>query len=90
MPALQQIYYSSTQLTSLIPAIDKLTSDIKKYLKPLNINFDKGVISLNKEIILLNNIFYDYPNASRTALKSIRLSISSNSIVGLVGASGMW
>ena len=69
-----------------IPAIDKLTSDIK-YLKPLNINFDKGVISLNKEIIL-KNIFYEYPNASRTALKNINLSISSNSIVGLVGETG--
>jgi ABC-type multidrug transport system fused ATPase/permease subunit len=86
MPAMQQIYYSSTQLTFVIPAIDKLTSDIKN-LKPLNINHDKGVVSLNKEIIL-KNIFYEYPNASRTTLKNINLSISSKSIVGFVGETG--
>lgn len=86
MPALQQIYYSSTQLTFVIPSINKLTSDIK-YLKPLNVNQDKGKLSLDKKITL-KNIYYEYPNSSRSALKNINLSISSKTTVGFVGETG--
>jgi len=86
LPALQQIYYAFTQLAFVRPSIDKLTSDIKN-LKPFNENQDKGVLSLNKTITL-KNIYYEYPNASRTALKNINLSISSKSTVGLVGETG--
>ena len=86
LPALQQIYYAFTQLTFVSPSIVKLTSDIKN-LKPFNENQDKGVLSLNKTITL-KNIYYEYPNASRTALKNINLSISSKSTVGLVGETG--
>ena len=86
MPALQQIYSSFTQLTFVGPSLDKLTSDIKN-LKPFNENQDKGVLSLNKAITL-KNIHYEYPNASRTALKNINLSILAKSTVGIVGATG--
>ena len=86
LPALQQIYYAFTQLAFVRPSIVKLTSDIKN-LKPFNENQDKGVLSLNKTITL-KNIYYEYPNASRTALKNINLSISSKSTVGLVGETG--
>ena len=86
MPALQQIYSSFTQLTFVGPSLDKLTSDIKN-LKPFNGNQDKGVLSLNKAITL-KNIHYEYPNASRTALKNINLSILAKSTVGIVGATG--
>ena len=86
MPALQQIYSSFTQLTFVGPSLDKLTSDIKN-LKPFNENQDKGVLSLNKAINL-KNIHYEYPNASRTALKNVNLSILAKSTVGIVGATG--
>ena len=44
-------------------------------------------MSLNKTITL-KNIHYNYPDASRTALKDINLIIPAKSTVGLVGATG--
>ena len=86
MPALQQIYVSFTQLTFAGPSIDKLYDDIKN-IKPINLNQDQGILSLNKTITL-KNINYNYPNTSRTALKNINLTIPAKTTVGLVGASG--
>ena len=67
MPALQGIYVATTQLRFVAPALDTLYNDIKN-LKPATIYDSNQVIKLNKNIIL-KNIYYDYPNASRTALK---------------------
>ena len=44
-------------------------------------------MSLNKTITL-NNVRYNYPNTSRTAIKGIDLNILPKSTVGLVGATG--
>jgi len=86
MPALQQIYSSFTQLTFVGPSIDKLTDDIKS-LEPFNKNRDSEILSLNKNITL-KNIYYNYPNASKTALKNVSINISVNTTVGLVGVTG--
>ncbi len=86
MPALQQIYGALTQLTFVGPSLDKLYDDIKS-LKSFDRNQDQGVLPLNKSITL-NNIHYNYPDASRTALKNINLSIPAKSTVGIVGATG--
>jgi ABC-type multidrug transport system fused ATPase/permease subunit len=86
LPALQQVYASFTQLTFIGPAVDKLYDDVKN-LKPINSNQDQGTISLNKTITL-KNVFYDYPNSSRTTIKGINLSIPAKTTVGLVGATG--
>ena len=86
IPALQQIYASFTSLTFVSPSINKLYDDLKS-LKPFNENQDQGVLTLNKTITL-KNIYYNYPNASRTAIKDISLSIPAKSTVGLVGTTG--
>ena len=86
MPALQQVYASFTQLTFIGPSINRLYDDVKN-LEPLYSNEDKGVISL-KKTITLNNIFYNYPNSSRTTLKNINLKIFAKTTIGLVGATG--
>ena len=86
MPALQQIYRSFTQLTFAGPAIDKLYDD-KKNLKHFNNNQDEELLHFNRSISL-KNIHYNYPNASRTALKDINLSIPAKATVGLIGATG--
>ena len=86
MPALQQIYVSFVTVTYSAPTIDKLLSDIQN-LNPLQSNQDEGVLLLNNEITL-KNIHYNYPNASRTALKDISLIIPAKSTVGIVGATG--
>ena len=86
MPAVQQIYEAFTQLTFIAPSLDKLYDDLKN-LKPFNENQDQDILPFNKSIIL-KNIHYNYPNASRTILKDISLNISAKSTVGLVGATG--
>ena len=86
MPALQQIYSCFTQLAFISPSIEKLHEDIKS-LKPFNRNQDQSALSFNKSITL-KNVYYNYPNASRTALKDINLTIPIKSTVGLVGATG--
>ena len=86
LPAVQEIYASFTSLTFASPTLDKLTEDIKS-LKSFHNNQDKDILKLNDKITL-KNIYFNYPNTSRTALKNISLNIPAKSTVGLVGATG--
>jgi ABC-type multidrug transport system fused ATPase/permease subunit len=86
IPALQQIYSSLTQVTFVGPSLNKLYDDLKN-LKSFTENKDETVLSLKKEIVL-NNIHFKYPKASRTALKDINLTIPAKSTIGLVGVTG--
>lgn len=86
MPALQGIYVAKTQLKFAVPALNTLHDDVKN-LKPELIQESKELIKFNKNIVL-KNIFYDYPNTSRTALKNISLFVKANTTVGFVGATG--
>ena len=86
MPSLQQIYRSFTTLTFAGPVIDKLYNN-KKNLKNVLINKDEEILGFNKSI-KLNNLYYNYPNASRTALKDINLNIPAKATVGLIGPTG--
>jgi ATP-binding cassette, subfamily B, bacterial PglK len=86
MPAIQQIYLSSTRLKFVGPTLDKIINDIKN-LKPLNLNQNQGVLNFNKTIDL-KNISYNYPNSQRTSLKNINLSIPNHSRVGIMGQTG--
>ncbi len=86
MPAMQKIYASFTVLAFVGPTLDKLTDDFKK-LKPFEKNYDENILPFNSKITL-KNIKYNYPNASRTALKDISLNIPAKSSVGLVGPTG--
>ena len=86
MPTLQQIYASFSQLASVAPSLNKLYDDFQK-LKSFNKNQDQEFLTFNKAITL-KNIYYNYPDSSRAALKNINLSIPVKSTVGLVGATG--
>ena len=86
MPAFQQIYNSFTSLAVVGPSLNKLHDDIKN-LKPFNLNQNQDILSL-KTAITLKNIYYNYPNTSRSVLKNISLTIPAKSKVGIVGATG--
>ena len=86
MPALQTIYGSFSALTFISPSLDKLHDDIKN-LKPIEKNQDQEIFSFNKKITL-KNIYYNYPNSSRTALKNININIPAKKTVGFVGVTG--
>ena len=86
MPALQKIFSSLTSLRVVSPSLDSLHNELKnlKFIVP-NKNIDP--LELNNDICL-KDIQYNYPNASKTALKNINLVIPVNKTIGLVGATG--
>jgi ABC-type multidrug transport system fused ATPase/permease subunit len=86
MPALQQIYSSFTKLTFVGPSLDKVIEDLKN-IKSFQKDQDHGILLFDK-FINLKNIFYEYPNSQRTALKDISLNIPAKSMIGLVGPTG--
>ena len=86
MPAIQKIYISFTSFRVVGPALDSLYNDLKN-LKPKIEKKYKESLEFNKNICL-KNIHYNYPNASKTALKNINLKIPINKTIGLVGATG--
>jgi ABC-type multidrug transport system fused ATPase/permease subunit len=86
MPALQQIYGSFTSLSFVSASLDKLYDELKNH-KLVNENQNPGFLAVNKKITL-KNVYYNYPNTSRTALKDINLTIAAKSKVGIVGVTG--
>ena len=86
MPALQKIYASFTQLTFIGPVLNSLTDDIKS-LKSQNLNHNNVNLSLNRKMFL-KNIYYHYPNSSRTVLENIDIVIPAKNTVGFVGPTG--
>ena len=86
MPSLQQLYLSLSVLRTITPAIDSIYDDFKG-LTYLSADANKNILKLSKNITL-KNVYYNYPNTTRTALKDINLIIKANTTVGLVGATG--
>ena len=88
MPALQQIYFSTVQLTFNKNSLDKLYYDFKrlKSLNEIKKSNEKG-LAFNKSITL-KHICYNYPNTSKQVLKDINLTIPVKSIVGFIGSTG--
>lgn len=86
IPAIQQIYVSTTLLRFVGPAIDNLQKDFKSMQIP-SLQKNSKVLPLKKNIIL-RNIHYYYPNASQKALKDIDFTIPAYSSIGIVGATG--
>ncbi len=86
MPALQSIYASFTSLTFVGPSIDNLDKDLKN-LEKVDLNTKNEVIKFEK-LICLKNIYYTYPNASKTVLKNININIASKSKVAFIGTTG--
>ena len=84
--ALLTFYQSFSQLTFIGPSQKRLCDDLNG-LKSFKKNLDQGILVFDNKINL-KNINYNYPNASRTALKNISLNISAKSTVGFVGTTG--
>jgi ABC-type bacteriocin/lantibiotic exporter with double-glycine peptidase domain len=85
LPALQQVYNSSTQLAFVGAALDKLHNQFN-VLKESK-NQDQGILDFNKEI-KLKNVFFYYPNSKKPALKNINLTIPHKTTVGIMGVTG--
>lgn len=86
IPALQQIYLSVTKLRFIGPALNTLHSDLSN-LKLINSSKTMEPIVFNK-CISLENVNYNYPNSTKTAIKDININIPFGSTIGLVGTTG--
>ena len=86
LPALQKIYNSITLLRFMGPALDNLLQELK--INQLKITLKKGDSLPFKKSIRLKNIYYNYPNTKKLALKNINLEIFAHTTVGLAGATG--
>ena len=87
MPALQQVYFSSTQLRFSMAALDKVNNDLSGLKQFVDRDDKKIKINFKKEISI-NGVGYNYPNSKIKVLKDINLTIKKNSIVGMVGITG--
>ena len=87
MPALQGIFNSITEMRYSVPSVDAMYNDIKnmKFFDYSSKNHNQLTVNEN---ITLNNINFNYPNAVKTAIKNLNLSIQSQTTVGIVGATG--
>ena len=86
MPALQVIYGSLTKFVFVGPSLNQIYNDLRN-LKISEYIENNEKISFNNRINL-KNVYYNYPNTSRTTLKNISLEIPVNNTVGLVGVTG--
>ncbi len=86
MPAIQQIYVALTSLRFVRPSLDFIYNEMSNSTIQNSV-VNEGKILFKKEITL-NDISYQYPNSSRTALKSISFKIPLGSTVGIVGVTG--
>ena len=86
LPSLQLIYSNATQLKFVGPALDSMYEELKG-LSPIDKYKTKDKLILNKSI-KLENIYYNYPQSSKTALKNINLTLPAYNTIGLVGATG--
>ena len=88
IPAMQQVYVSSTYLRAVTSSLERLHNDLKDYDK---IKFyqqqESDLISFNKEINL-KNISYKYPNSNKLVLSDINIKIPKGSTIGLIGVTG--
>lgn len=87
MPALQQIYASSTQLRFSQPALYLLHKDLINSQQSKQITNNINIISINKSVEL-NDISFNYPNSKKFSLKNINLIIPAFTKVGIVGVTG--
>ena len=87
IPALQQIYYSISQINFAEAALNSLHKDL------IGLNYSYQKISKTPRMklskcIKLDNIYFSYPNHRNVILKNISFSIKAFSKVGIVGPTG--
>lgn len=65
-----------------------LVQELAPLLNQKSVPFSKAKKLNFKEIINLENIFYEYPNTNKEILKGITLSIKKGETLGIIGSSG--
>ena len=93
LPIFQQIYFSSTQIKSAIPAFNKIEIELKKSLST-NFENEKNNTSnfhydnLNSIIFNQVSFSYSFESKDKKAVKDISFELKKNSLNYIVGPSG--
>ncbi len=94
MPALQQIFSSFAGLRHSLHALDRISVDFNlnyplKLNSRINQNIKKTRDTLKiKQNIIINNIYFSYPGASRFIFSNLSLTIPYKKTTGIIGRSG--
>ena len=86
-PALQQLYAAITQMRFAGPALDALHTDLMNASVVTEAATLPAPLRLRDRLVL-RDVHYAYPGAERPALAGLDLTITANTTVGLVGATG--
>lgn len=88
LPALQKIYFSMTNLRSVIKPMQNIYEDLYNLSKLQFINDQVKNDFVLKDSIILDKVSYNYPNSDKKALDSVTIKIQAKKIVGLIGSTG--
>lgn len=86
---LQQLIYSLSVVAPALKVVEQLGEDIDKVKQIDNDHTPKKTFSGKVEHrIIINNIYYRYPNTNHDVLENISFKIDNKQIVGFTGPSG--
>ncbi len=94
MPSLQSIYRYLSEMRYNAPVLETLHPDLRLMQRDNATNVAEVTVSDEleslglRETLELDNIYYRYPGADKSALKAVNLKIPACSTVGLVGPTG--
>lgn len=94
MPSLQSIYRYLSEMRYNAPVLETLHPDLQLMQRdnaanPVDHHVSAKLEPLGlRETLILDNIDYSYPGTGRYALKTVSMTITACSTVGLVGATG--
>ena len=89
LPAFQQIYTSIATIKGNIAAFESIQQDLNnsRQTKLEILESEKNYLR-SKQQISLENVTFTYPGKEESTLDQLNMSISVNSVVGIVGPSG--
>jgi ATP-binding cassette, subfamily B, bacterial PglK len=87
IPALQNIYYAIAQIRFSWPSFEILFKDLNLQDNKKKLNDFDAQMQMKKSIVL-DKVYFDYPNSEKTTLKNIQIEIPVHKKVGILGPSG--
>jgi ATP-binding cassette, subfamily B, bacterial PglK len=89
LPAIQLIYANTVQIKGNISAFESIQQDlINSSEAKLVIRKSEKIYLRSKQQISLENVTFTYPGKTESVLNQLNMSITANSVIGIVGPSG--
>ena len=88
LPALQALYYSSSQIRGNIYSLENILNILKSRSDEVEATKDVTFIDRQIDKVTLKDISFSYEGAEEFAIQNVSLSLEKGSIVGVTGHSG--